>query len=174
MGWLPPSRLKSKGGWAVAAAFPFPNTAAGPCWSRGGLVSLFESQKPKGPSGPRASPAKGLLGQGSRPCGQGPQKRAIRAKGKGPGPRAPPPKGFRAKGPRPPNPSPGPRALDRVCLCFLGSSQGTPKGQGTRTDPSPPSRPRPQEAPRATKRLQKLQRPTKRRVSDHKICPCPQ
>ena len=35
-------------GWAVAAAFPFADAAAGPCWSRGGLVSLFESQKPKG------------------------------------------------------------------------------------------------------------------------------
>ena len=31
-------------GWAVA----FAAAAAGPCWSRGGLVSLFESQKPKG------------------------------------------------------------------------------------------------------------------------------
>ena len=35
-------------GWAVAAAFAFADAAAGPCWSRGGLVSLFESQKPKG------------------------------------------------------------------------------------------------------------------------------
>ena len=31
-------------GWAVAAAFPFADAAAGP----GGLVSLFESQNPKG------------------------------------------------------------------------------------------------------------------------------
>ena len=35
-------------GWAVAGAFSFSDAAAGPCWSRGGLVSLFKNQKPKG------------------------------------------------------------------------------------------------------------------------------
>ena len=32
-------------GWAVAAAFTFADAAAGPCWSRGGLVSRFKSAK---------------------------------------------------------------------------------------------------------------------------------
>ena len=46
---LPPSRPEVKGvGWAVAAAFAFADAAAGPCWSRGGLVNHFKSEKPKG------------------------------------------------------------------------------------------------------------------------------
>ena len=34
-------------GWAVAAAFAFADAAAGPCWSRGGLVSLLKVKNPK-------------------------------------------------------------------------------------------------------------------------------
>ena len=49
LGWLPPSCPEVKGvGWAVAAAFAFADAAAGPCWSRGGLVNHFKSEKPKG------------------------------------------------------------------------------------------------------------------------------